>query len=297
MKDELYSTFDRFWQDIYQSAPQILVGLLLFIFFLLFGYGLRVLIRKRLIKRLNDQLLTNFIARIVFLLFFIIGFVIFLDYVGWGKAASSLLAGAGVSALIIGFAFKDIGENFLAGFFLAFSRPFSIGDTISTEGVTGIVRALNFRNSHVRTFDGRDVYVPNSVLIKQILTNFTRDGLMRHNFILGIDYGDDLVKANVAIMDEFKQIQGVENTAGLEPFVIIQDFGTSTVNLNVHFWTNSRDFEGSVLLLKSEVMRRVVTRLMNDGFSLPADIVELKVYQPDQAFPLSITGKVDQEVL
>lgn len=297
MNEKLRTAFDHFWSSTLDNAPSILIGFGLLLIFILIGYGLQSLIRRRLIRRLNDQLLTNFIGRVVFLIFIIIGLTTFLNEVGWGKAASSLLAGAGVSALIIGFAFKDIGENFLAGFFLAFSRPFSIGDIIEIEGMKGTVRALNFRSTHVRTFDGRDVFVPNASLIKNMLTNYTRDGLMRHNFIIGIDYGDDLVKANQVVLDELSKVDGLVKNMGMEPFVVIQEFGTSTINLNVHFWTNSRDFEGSMLLLKSEVMRLIVGRLSQEGFSMPADIVELKIYKPEYAIPVTVTGKIEQEGL
>lgn len=297
MNEKLRTAFDNFWSSILDNAPSILIGFGLLLIFILIGYSLQSLIRRRLIRRLNDQLLTNFIGRVVFLIFIIIGLTTFLNEVGWGKAASSLLAGAGVSALIIGFAFKDIGENFLAGFFLAFSRPFSIGDIIEIEGMKGTVRALNFRSTHVRTFDGRDVFVPNASLIKNMLTNYTRDGLMRHNFIIGIDYGDDLVKANQVILDELSRVDGLVKNMGMEPFVVIQEFGTSTINLNIHFWTNSHDFEGSVLLLKSEVMRLIVDRLTQEGFSMPADIVELKIYKPEYAIPVTVTGKIEQEGL
>ncbi|PWL31205.1 mechanosensitive ion channel family protein [uncultured Roseivirga sp.] len=297
MNEKLQIAFDNFWSNVLENAPSILIGFGLLIIFTLIGYGLQSFIKRRLIKRLNDQLLTNFIARIVFLIFLIIGLTSFLNEVGWSKAASSLLAGAGVSALIIGFAFKDIGENFLAGFFLAFSRPFSIGDIIEIEGMTGTVRALNFRSTHVRTFDGRDVFVPNASLIKNMLTNFTRDGLMRHNFIIGIDYGDDLVKANKVVLDELSKLNGLVQAEGMEPFVVIQEFGTSTINLNIHFWTNSHDFEGSVLQLKSEVMRLTVDRLTKEGFSMPADIVELKIYKPEYAIPVTVSGKIEQDNL
>ena len=64
----------------------------------------------------------------------IFGLLLFLGIVGLGKAASGLLAGAGVSAFIIGFAFKDIGENFLAGIIMAFDRPFRIGDVVEIAG-------------------------------------------------------------------------------------------------------------------------------------------------------------------
>lgn len=288
MKDRFISSFQEFWETILDKSPSIALGLVLL--FIMWGLAVLIsrLVKKRIMVRINDQLLSNFIGRLIFLIFLIIGIVMFLNQIGLGQAAGGLLAGAGVSALIIGLAFKDIGENFLAGFFLAFSRPFSIGDVIQVTDITGKARALNFRNTHVRTFDGRDVFIPNSMLIKSPLTNFTRDGLMRYDFIIGLDYGDNIAEAIRVIIDELNNMANITKAEGVEPFVIINDFGTSTINLKTYFWINTYDFTGSSLQLKSVVMHQVLLRLSEAGFNMPADIIELKIYQEGQPIPVSV---------
>ncbi|KYG84533.1 hypothetical protein AWW67_05330 [Roseivirga seohaensis] len=288
MKDRFISSFQEFWETILDKSPSIVLGLVLL--FIMWGLAVLIsrLVKKRIMVRINDQLLSNFIGRLIFLIFLIIGIVMFLNQIGLGQAAGGLLAGAGVSALIIGLAFKDIGENFLAGFFLAFSRPFSIGDVIQVTDITGKARALNFRNTHVRTFDGRDVFIPNSMLIKSPLTNFTRDGLMRYDFIIGLDYGDNIAEAIRVIIDELNNMANITKAEGVEPFVIINDFGTSTINLKTYFWINTYDFTGSSLQLKSVVMHQVLLRLSEAGFNMPADIIELKIYQEGQPIPVSV---------
>ncbi len=94
---------------------------------------------------------------------------------GLTGVAGGLLAGAGISAFIFGFAFKDIAENFLGGVILAFNRPFSLNDTIVIREFSGHIVALNFRTTHIKTFDEGDVFIPNSIVIKEPLTNLTRD--------------------------------------------------------------------------------------------------------------------------
>ena len=135
----------RFLEGILDKSPSIIVGTVL----LLIMWGLATvfsrIVKKRIMVRINDQLLSNFIGRLIFLMFITIGVIIFLNQIGLGQAAGGLLAGAGVSAMIIGLAFKDIGENFLAGLFLAFSRPLSIGDVIKVYDITSNAKALNFR--------------------------------------------------------------------------------------------------------------------------------------------------------
>ncbi|MBL3655458.1 mechanosensitive ion channel family protein [Fulvivirga sediminis] len=290
MKERVINAFNHFWDAVIDRVPEITIGVVMLAVFIVTGIVLRRFAQRRLLKRLGDQLLANFIGRVIFLVFLVVGIVIFLNQLGLSRAAGGLLAGAGVSALIIGFAFKDIGENLLSGFFLAFSRPFRIGDIIQVEGFTGSVKALSFRNTHIRTFDGRDIFIPNSILIKQPLINFTRDGLMRHDFVVGLDYGDDIAQATTVILNELSKMQNITNAEGLEPFVIINDFGTSTINLKIHFWINTFDFLGSTTVLKSTVMQQVVNRLIIEGFNMPADIIELKIYQEGQPIPVAVKG-------
>lgn len=286
MLEKLKGSFVAFGNEIIDKAPAFVFGVILLVGFVIIGKVVQGFSRKRLIHRMDDLLMVNFISRMLFLAFATIGVLIFLGKVGLDKAAGGLVAGAGVSALILGFAFKDIGENFLAGFFLAFSRPFGIGDVIEVEDMKGTVKALSFRNSHIRTFDGKDIFVPNAMLMKNPLINYTRDGLLRHDFTIGLDYDSDLIKA-LQIMDDYlKNEDRIEQSDGLKPFLQLEEFGTSTMNIQVYYWINSFNFQDSVPKLKTEVMHNVLKALMNANFNMPADIVELKIYQEGQPIPV-----------
>ncbi len=288
MKERFISTFQSYWENILDRTPEITLGLVLLLFFIFIGVFIRRIIENRLKKKVQDRLLLIFIGRAVLLLFTIIGIIVFLKQVGLGNAAGGLLAGAGVSALILGFAFKDIGENFLAGFFLAFSRPFKGGDIIEINSILGRVSEMTLRNTHIRTFDGRDIYVPNAILLKNPLTNYTKDGLMRHDFVIGIDYGEDITKVTKSILDTLYNMPNIVQKENLRPFVIINEFGTSTINLKIFFWINTFDFLGSLTVLKSSVLQGVISRLLKEKVILPADIVELKIYQDGQSIPIDI---------
>lgn len=288
MRETIINSFERYWQNILDRVPEITVGLVLLLIFTFAGILVRRVLENRLTRHEKDLLLVNYSGRVVFLFFLIIGIIIFLNQLGLGRAAGGLLAGAGVSALILGFAFKDIGENFIAGFFLAFSRPFLTGDIIQINEFTGKVKAMTFRNTHIKALDGRDIYIPNALLIKNPLTNFTKDGYMRHEFVIGMDYGVDITEATNVILDTIKSLKNIVNNENFPPFVTIDKFGSSTINLKIFFWINTYDFSGSITILKSSVMKEVVATLMKAGFNMPADILELKIYQEDKPIPLNI---------
>src|SRR5207253_2262051 len=152
-------------------------------------------LRRQLERRARDPLLIPFITKSARWVLTLGGLMFALQIMGFDNLAGSIIAGAGISAFVIGFALKDIGENFLAGVILAFNRPFHIGDVVNIDSRTGEVQALNLRTTHIRTFDGNDVFIPNSMLIKNTLTNITATGFSRVDFTIGIDYYDNIDRA------------------------------------------------------------------------------------------------------
>lgn len=288
MIQQLKSQFSAYGENFLSQLPIILIGLVLFFILFLIGRLFKKLFLNRFSKRIHDKLLSNFLGNLIYWFFIVIGFSLFLTQIGLEKAVTGLLAGAGVTAIILGFAFKDIGENLLSGIMMAFSRPFNIGDVIEINGYNGTVKNLNLRNTHLRTFNGRDIYIPNSNMIKNPLVNFTQDGLLRHEFIIGIGYNEAIPQVIGVIDEVLSEVKGVVQSKSLKPFVTVSDFATSTINLKTHFWINSKDFIGSTVILRSEVMRLVIAKLMEHKFDMPADILELKIYQEDKAIPIKI---------
>ncbi len=288
MWNSIIKSFEAYVSLFIEKLPLILIGLFFLVISIIVGRILKNQIRRHLKSRIADVLLLNFITRTVFLVMVTLGIIIFLNQLGLGKAAGGLLAGAGVSALILGFAFKDIGENFIAGIFLAFSRPFNIGDVIETQDMIGTAKALDFRNTHIRTFDGKDVYMPNALVFKNPLINYTKDGLLRHEFVIGLDYGDNIPEAIGLITTVMQNNMQLGKGPGLDPFVMIDGYGTSTINLKVFYWTNNQAFNGAIHVLKNKVMNDVVDVLLNNKFNMPADIVELKIYQEGNPIPLAV---------
>src|SRR5690606_12848659 len=132
----------------------------------------------------------------------------FLRILGFSDLTSNILAGAGILTFIVGFAFKDIGENFLAGILLAFKSPFKINDLIETENIIGYVVDLTIRETRIKTLDGKDVFIPNGQIIKNPLFNYTIDGFLRYEFIIGLDYESNTKKAINLILETVKKIEG-----------------------------------------------------------------------------------------
>lgn len=199
---------------------------------------------------------------------FALGLVLALQVLGLTAVASSLLATGGVAAIIFGFAFRDIGENLLAGVFLAFSRSFDVGDLIESGAHRGIVKSINLRDTHIRTADGQDVFIPSAEIYRSALANFTWDGLRRSTFTIGIDYADD---PEVALALLRRVVAGTKGVLEAPPVITeLADFADSWMVCRVHFWI---DTTAGTSLSSTRTAAMIATRraLREDGFTLSSD--------------------------
>lgn len=280
----LIESLSLYWNKFLLAFPRIILAVIVVIIVLYISTYASKLLKRKLSGESHDPLFVRFLGKITKVSIVILGLILALQTLGLSGIAGGLLAGAGLSAFIFGFAFKDIAENFLGGVILAFNRPFNLNDTIVIREFTGHVMALNFRTTHIKTFDEGDVFIPNSIIVKEPLTNLTRDGKIRMSFIVGIDYEDNVVDAISTIEDTMNSIPDIRKD--IKPFSIIDELATSTVNLKVFFWADTFDYKKGVLQIKSDVIAKVKVALETKGFSLPADIQEIKFY--DKKEPLSI---------
>ncbi|MCL6261579.1 mechanosensitive ion channel family protein [Aquiflexum sp. TKW24L] len=260
--------------NLERVAISILFGLVILVFFHYISKWIKRLAVSRISKKTNDLLLADFVGNAFRILIFLFGITLLFRFLGLSGAVSGILASAGITAFIIGFALKDIGENFLAGLLLAFKRPFRIGDLIDIQGVRGRVISLNLRDTQIKTSDGKDVYLPNASIIKNPLVNFTIDGFLSYQFVVGLDYGSDYQKALNLIESTLKTVEGVLQER--KPTVNISDLSPSTLNITVVFWVNTYDPVISDMKIKSNAILAVLTALEKEGYNLPGDIIEIK---------------------
>ncbi|WP_223271833.1 mechanosensitive ion channel family protein [Algoriphagus ratkowskyi] len=249
-----------------------------FMIFLFLARKSRTLLSRRLVKRMDDDLLANFLAGVFGSIVILIGLLIVFRIIGLTGVISGMLAGAGISAFIIGFALKDIGENFLAGILLAFKRPFRVGDLVDIGGIRGTVLILNLRDTQIKTPDGKDVFIPNANIIKNPLVNFTIDGFLRYDFTVGLDYGSDYRAALSIILEAISTVEGVL-TENKKPKAWISDLSESTLNLQVVFWVNTFDRKISDMEVKTDAVISVLTALEKAGINMPAQVLEIKNFQ------------------
>ena len=270
------------WQVFVSFAPLIIATLIVLVAFYFLGSHLAklviILLRRASVREVHEAFFRALTITIA--LFF--GLVIALNILGLEKLAVSILAGGGVTAIVLGFAFREIGENFLAGIFLAFSRPFKIGDLIRTEEIEGYVKDIEPRYTHLRTEDGRDVFVPSSQLFSRPVTNFTKDGLRRINFSVGIDYSNDALEACNLLRNTTETVPGV--LKGPKPAAYISALLPQYVELEVFFWIDVFEKGKEVLKVQTDVMDRCRKALLNETYTVSADTTSNIAIKSDSGF-------------
>ncbi|WP_276497109.1 mechanosensitive ion channel family protein [Pontibacter litorisediminis] len=290
---DLFTVLNYYWEKFLFLLPNILLTIVIFVVAVWLAGKIRNWLEGRLTTKAHDEITGRYIALVTRWVIIFIGLLLGLQALGLSGVAGGLLASAGLSAFVIGFAFKDIAENFLAGLILAFNRPFEINDTIEVEDTTGKVQNLHLRTTHILTFDSRDVYIPNAKILSSKVTNLTHNGRIRMDFIVGLDYNNDAQEAIDLIEKTALGVEGVLRED--PPYATVDELGVSTLNIKVFFWAETDDYKKGVVLLKGRIMQAVTKALLDNGFGLPANIQELKLYDYQQDLPIRMVEKPVQE--
>jgi len=251
--------------------PLIIVGFVI----LLLAYGLAHLLsklaRRIASRRLDSQLLQQVVASIVGVLVFLIGLYIALKVSGLSRLAVTVLGGTGLVGLALGFAFRDIAENYLASILISLNRPFTVGDLIELEGSKGFVRRVTTRGTLLLTLEGNHVQIPNSTVYKAIITNYSSSPNIRREFTVGIGYDDSVSQAQEVIQQVLEHHDAV--LADPTPLILVETLGAATVNLKVLFWVDGKRFDP--LAVRSAVMRQTKVALAEANISMPDEAREV----------------------
>lgn len=221
-----------------EMLPNLAVALLVVIVFYTLAKVIKNFVGKILSRVTTNKTVTGLAQTIMAVMVIGIGVFFALSILNLDGMVTSLLAGAGIIGLALGFAFQDIASNFISGVLLSVRHPFGIGDIINTNGHFGTVQKLNLRNTVIRTPQGQIMYVPNKVVYENPFTNYTKTGERRIDLECGVSYGDDLEKARKVALDAIETLADRDQSKDVELY--FNEFGGSSVNFKLRFWI---DFE------------------------------------------------------
>ena len=275
--DRITSTLASAMEPLIGWLPQIVAAILALLIFVTLGRAAALATGTVFARGERVERYATLTRSIIRWTFGLLGLVLALQILGLTAVATSILATGGLVAVILGFAFREIGENLLAGLVLGLSRSFAVGDLIESSGHTGRIRNIELRHVHLRSADGRDIFIPSAQIFRNVLVNFTRDGLRRGEFVVGIDYGDSLEEARAILQIE---AEGVANVLPKPPVAVyVSGFTPSYVELTVYFWVDT-DRGPGLLHIRTAVMEACLSRLKRGGFTLSADVTTAVSLRP-----------------
>ena len=246
--------------------PQLLIAAVVILLTYFFAKLVRSLVRRFLKRTQIRPSLSNLMVLVSSMGIWIIGCMIAAIIAFPNLTPTKMLAGLGIGSVAIGFAFKDIFENFLAGIIILLRREMRIGDYIECEGLEGKVENILVRETHIRQTDGQLVIIPNSILFKNPLTIRTDLDERRTTIVCGVGYGEDVDQSRLVIKEAVLSCDSViSNTRTVQVFA--QEFADSSINFEVTWWTKSKPVD--IRTSRDEVIAAIKRALDDAGIEIP----------------------------
>jgi small-conductance mechanosensitive channel len=261
----LWQVFRQMGSSLVARLPYLLFALIAFVIFLVIARILKsVLITAGERTRL-DITLAELLARIVSAATIIFGLLVAAVIIFPTFRPGDLIAGLGITSVAIGFAFKDVLQNFFAGILILWRRPFIVGDEIKIREFEGTVEDITTRSTRVRTYDGERAVLPNGDVYTHAILVRSAYESRRVRLMVGIGYKDSIESARKIIHEVLRKTEGVQTDPG--PWVYVSELAPSSVNFLIYFWTASS--QANVLALIDEVTTGIKLALDRANIDIP----------------------------
>lgn len=260
----IWATVDRLLDGFLALLPLLAVALVVFVLLLFAARGVRALAERALARASNRSAATA-VGRLLYVAMVALAVLIAVTIAFPSMTPGRLISVLGVGGIAIGFAFKDIFQNLLAGILLLLRQPFRVGDEITTGEFTGTVEAIETRATHIRTYDGRRVVIPNGDVYTKPVVVISAYDMLRSEYDVGIGYGDDLGRAKEIALDAMRGVEGV--LVDPAPDVLVWGLGDSAKNIRIRWWTAPA--RGDVLRVRDGVLKAVAEAISGAGMDLP----------------------------
>ena len=265
MTDQIWKTLHGMATDFGALLPLFAAGFVVFLLFWAAATGLRKLVEKFARSRDESRGAATAVGRLAYIALMLLGALVAATVAFPSMTPGKLFSVLGVGGVAIGFAFKDIFQNLVAGILLLLRQPFRAGDEIVAGKFVGRVESIETRATFLRTYDGQRVIIPNGVIYTQSITVITAYDLLRTQYDVGIGYGDDVSTARRIALEAVSGVEGV--LAEPAPDVLLWDLAGASKNLRVRWWTKPQ--RATVVKVRDRVLQAVAESLSEAGIDLP----------------------------
>ncbi|MEZ5239657.1 MAG: mechanosensitive ion channel family protein [Microthrixaceae bacterium] len=270
------------FDQVVDSLPRVGIALgVLFAFWVVSRLLCHVLVRR--FERTRPPSFTQVVPKLAGWAVVALGVVVGVTIAFPGVDPVDMIAGLGIVSVAAGFAFQDILSNLLSGILLIARQPFVAGDQIEVNEIQGTVQGITIRETAIETFDGRRVLVPNKDVYQNSITIQTAHECVRTTLVVGCSYDDDLARAAETAVRAARQTEGVLREPG--PEGLFCEFGDSSVNLELRFWSDPRQIE--LLRTQHRVVLAVKAAFDEEGLDIPWPI---RTLEASESFRGAVSG-------
>jgi small-conductance mechanosensitive channel len=262
------------------SLPNIALALIMFAIFYAVARGINHLVQRATAQQRRHRNLGLVLGRLAQWTLMFIGLLIAVGIVFPSINAQSLVELLGIGSVAIGFAFRDIFQNFLAGILILLTEPFRIGDQIIITGFEGTVEDIQTRATTIKTYDGRRIVIPNAALFTNAFTVNTAYDIRRLEYDFGIGYGDDIGEAKQLILQAIGDIDTVLRDP--TPEVLVVELAASSIVLRARWWIQPPR-RADALVSRDQVIQAVKQILLVHGIDLPFPTQQILFHDQSEA--------------
>lgn len=276
------------YNGLISRLPLLLIGLVVLA---LAWFSARVITQSdRLFRYFNDRPLLGELVRQIVRTVIVLGGVLFvLELFGITSLVGALLGTAGVAGVALGFAFRDIVENYLASILLSIRHPFRKGDFVQIGDYQGKVSRMTTRDTVLLTLDGNHLRIPNAYVFKSTICNYTLNPKRRFDFIVGVGVNESLVDAKQLGLDAIRSVEGVLDDPAA--FMLIDDLGDFSVLCHFYAWVDQERCD--LFTVRSEAIRQVKLAFDKAQIDMPEPSARRYVYARDEVAKAASPSKAD----
>ena len=232
----LGNKIELWYENSINIIPNLVAAFLVLLIFIVIGKIIKKLSGRLLPKITKNKSVINLLQTMIYAFIMLLGLFVSLEILNLEKTVTSILAGAGVIGLALGFAFQEIASNFVSGVFIAFRRPYKLEDIVEIDDYFGKVTDINLRTTSITTFQGLEVLIPNKYMFTKPFINLTTTPHRRIDIAVGVSYSDDLEKVEKVTKEALQEINERVKDRPIE--VYFNEFGASSINLSARVWIN-----------------------------------------------------------
>ncbi len=242
--------------------PGIAAALIVLGVFWTLAAFVRVVVRKAA-RYVRDPTIKLLLVQVSYYAVWLVGCIVALDAVGVNP--ESVVTALGLTGVALGFALREVLSNFVSGVLILALRFFDIGDQIVVGDTEGTVEAIDLRATHIRTGDGRLVFVPNAEVSTSRVTNNSASPLRRTSIFVYLSYREDVARTLSIVLATLRDVAGIASTPA--PTIQLNDLAPQHLQVEARFWADSR--RADFINIVSTARIAIVGALAKEGIELP----------------------------